>query len=314
METSPDKSLIVDKTNYIDLGKEDPQYKDIGEVCEYMTANEQGSVKSVENGDTFYYSFAKLGYNNWTVAFSIDTKILFSSLNTLNAILISVMTAACIILLAVAYLASRIVAEKMIKLRDYFNEFAKGDFQTEPDKSLNTSNEIGEIYNAVMHSRTSLKEMISKVKNSSEVIGENCNNLNSISKELAAMSENISEVTKISAEDTMSQSETLLKIDKVIKKFSERMKDISNQILEINNVSSGILNKNNENNKDMTQLLKALKSFSSEFQNFSDSMKNMQQQFKSANEFTALINNVTEQTNLLAQVYNIIFNTNIKRM
>ncbi|WP_315119162.1 methyl-accepting chemotaxis protein [uncultured Clostridium sp.] len=142
--------------------------------------------------------------------------------------------------------------------------------------------------------------IVKSLKEKSNSINGSCENLSAISEEMASSSENISTAISDVAKGTGEQAGSLVDITNILEGFGNNIKEVVNGLNEVNNVSNEIAITANGSSNKMKNLEGSFEYVEQSFENFVEKIESLGNNINKIDEITILINNISEQTNLLS--------------
>lgn len=264
--------------------------------------NQSGTTEYTNNGNNVIATFARVKGINWAIVVETNKSVAYKAINNLIIVLI-VLAVACLV---VALIASFLMADYITKPLKYILKktklAAEGDLENSSLEGtiINRQDEFGQIGKGFNNMIESISNLIKQIKNSNTVIVESSNSLAHITSEVASstneVAKAIEEVSKGSEAQANETTEGASKINDLSEKIdvvsstTNEMKEISVKADSIamqglNSVKS-LMEKNNENNDATAKV--------------SNSINNLHDSSKKVSTIIDEIEEITEQTNLLA--------------
>ncbi|MGL4731433.1 MAG: methyl-accepting chemotaxis protein [Clostridium sp.] len=292
---------VEDKSNIIQASKENPDLQVIANIHEKMIKGEK-NVEHYNDGEERYIAYTPIeGTDGWSFAVYINKDDLLSGLVSLKKVLMLIILVAIVVIIIMSMRISTNFASTLNKVKDVLENMANGEFRVKiNDKDLNGQDEIGEIYRALNKTKESIASIVKSVKESSEVIGNQSETLNSTSHEMLSGSKNIAYAIQEAAKGNDEQSGEVALINTSMGNFGNEISMMAEEINNINKISKEIEQNAEHSNTDMKTLFEAIENFGKKFNTFTKIIMNMNVKISSVNEITTAINNISEQTNLLA--------------
>ncbi|MDD3225128.1 MAG: methyl-accepting chemotaxis protein [Clostridium sp.] len=259
---------------------------------------QSGTTEYTNNGEDVIATFAPVKGINWSIVVETNKSVAYKVVNVLV-----VLAVACLI---IALIASFLMADYITKPLKYILKktklAAEGDLENSSLEGniINREDEFGQIGNGFNNMIESISNLVKQIKTSNNVIVESSNSLANITSEVAnstnEVAKAIEEVSKGSEDQANETTEGASKINELSEKIdvvsstTSEMKEISFKADSItmqglNSVKS-LMEKNTENNDAASKV--------------SSSINNLNDSSKKVSTIIDQIEEITEQTNLLA--------------
>lgn len=147
---------------------------------------------------------------------------------------------------------------------------------------------------------TDISDMINSIKNTSNIINERAQNLSSVSYEMAASSENVTNAITDVSQGATTESEDLMDMTNILNSFGSEIDDIVNSISHIKEGSTQIEYMAKDSNTNLQSLMDSINGLNTSFNEVLQKVTNFDENINKINEITTIINNIANQTNLLA--------------
>ncbi|NEU05956.1 methyl-accepting chemotaxis protein [Clostridium senegalense] len=292
---------VINKHNEIKNAEKDELSKNVAEIHKKMIKGETG-ISKYKYGIDKYLAYAPIeNTNGWSVGILVEESVVLKSLNRLKlALAISVLISLLLAIILSLGISSKF-SKKLVKAKNKLSLLSQGDFTlTIDEKDINQGDEIGDIYKAINKTKESVGEILTSIKDSSNIITEHSKELSAVSEEMVLSSENIASAIQESVKGNDNQCSGLNYIDNIMNNFSDKINTMIENIKNINTVSTKVVAKANISNKDMKNLFNSINDFDDIFKKFLVTIEGMNSKIDSVNKITYVINSIAEQTNLLA--------------
>ncbi|WP_061995234.1 methyl-accepting chemotaxis protein [Clostridium sp. ATCC 25772] len=292
---------VINKHNEIKNAEKDELSKNVAEIHKKMIKGETG-ISKYKYGIDKYLAYAPIeNTNGWSVGILVEESVVLKSLNRLKlALAISVLISLLLAIILSLGISSKF-SKKLVKAKNKLSLLSQGDFTlTIDEKDINQGDEIGDIYKAINKTKESVGEILTSIKDSSNIITEHSKELSAVSEEMVLSSENIASAIQESVKGNDNQCSGLNYIDNIMNNFSDKINTMIENIKNINTVSTKVVDKANISNKDMKNLFNSINDFDDIFKKFLVTIEGMNSKIDSVNKITYVINSIAEQTNLLA--------------
>lgn len=233
---------------------------------------------------------------------SVNVGISLKSLNEqinktiINIVLLSLGVLAVTILLGILF--ARSLTKPIISVVDKLDSFSKGDFTVEFYSK--TKDEIKRLTNAMNHSVNTLRSMILSMKTIGDKLYNVSSSINAASDEIATTSINVSQNIETVSESIAVQNDNIHYITQALDNFGERFDDMLRETTEVLAGNRMIKDTVEEEYRSMQQLVGAVDQMQLSFGRAIEEILRLNEDVGKINEITAIINNVANQTRMLA--------------
>lgn len=298
---------LVSGQDFSDL--QDDQGRNIAEVKKERAEEAgEGEVELIEyvrqgdRGDWVDRSAAIVYFDewDWTIAPGIYDEEFMGGVNDIQNMTIWVCIISIIIGAALAYYFVMFLVRKFNELVEHMETVAKGDLTADIDKSSFGSNELGKMAQAFSDMLGSLKKLVSSIR-------ENANNTATTAQQLSASSQDVN----ASAQQVSSTMQQLQKGNQTLDNTANETKQVTDDMVKtVKSVTSTA----EEGNKTVQEVNETAKKGSNAAKNAEEKMKEINDAVKESggvvkdlgskgeeiSKVVDVINNISEQTNLLA--------------
>lgn len=233
---------------------------------------------------------------------SVNVGISLKSLNEqinktiINIVLLSLGVLAVTILLGILF--ARSLTKPIISVVDKLDSFSKGDFTVEFYSK--TRDEIKRLTNAMNHSVNTLRSMILSMKTIGDKLYNVSSSINAASDEIATTSINVSQNIETVSESIAVQNDNIHYITQALDNFGERFDDMLRETTEVLAGNRMIKDTVEEEYRSMQQLVGTVDQMQLSFGRAIEEILRLNEDVGKINEITAIINNVANQTRMLA--------------
>ncbi|MDO5516523.1 MAG: methyl-accepting chemotaxis protein [Clostridium sp.] len=294
-----DMQKVVDKVNRIEDAKKDSKYSELGKVTEEMIKGVNGTGTYMFDGARKFLGFAPIESTGWAVGITAEESDMLGGLYSMAISFIFIGILIIAVVSVVTYIISKGLSTRLNKLKLEVTDISEGKFiPKEVDEKIN--DEITELTISVEDTKKSVAEMIRSIKESADIISEECSDLTVISDKFLTGTQNINFAIEDSAKAAENQANELTQINGILEEFDAAINENSDNMERINDRSLEISKQANESSKDMDNLLKFINTLNASFSSFRSEIDDMEESMKKINDITKLINSISDQTNLLA--------------
>lgn len=297
-----DESLVSENKNITNMTSDKGALDDLNNIGKSMIIGTQSGIgKYTYEGIVKYMSYSPIGKTGLSIGITVEEKDLLSALSSL-AIVDTVVTIIMICLIAVIIIGFTIkIINKLSRAKIYVDSIAKGDFYTQIDnKYIKVNDEISQICMSVGEAKASVGGMIKSVRDNANVVRDGSLSLTEIAEQLSVLTEEISASIGEVAINTNKQSCEFEEITNNLASFGDKVNVAEDNVHSISQDISVINDKSLTGTQDIEQLNDGIISVNDSFGKFEISIEYIQGDMKNVNEITNIINNISEQINLLA--------------
>jgi Methyl-accepting chemotaxis protein len=289
---------VRNKTNIIEESKKNNKLDGLASIQKRMIAGQSG----VDTYNDKIVVYCKIeGSNNWSLAFEINSKEVYSDLINIIIYIFVIAIIATIILLIILSRVGRKLGNRLIELKNNIDILEDGNFNIQiKDGELKKLDEIGNISRSLIKTINSISKVINVIKNDAIVLNEQSNALGSISNKISSGANGISSAMHDTAKGNTSQSLEVLNIHNQMGTFGKNIENMNENINIAAGISSLIESKLLDNNENMEKLNKSLNNFSNNFDKFNAIINDVNDKISDISSITTTINSIANQTNLLA--------------
>lgn len=294
---------VTDKYNSQELVKQDPSVKDIADLERKGMSGETGIGQY--NWDTgsgnpiCHLSYAPFKTQPWTFLLGARDEemkgIADSTINKLTSVLISSLIAILFFIILVVIF----ITAKFKNLEKCVENLSSGDFTQEIKIPL-IHDEFRTICIALNHTKDSLNHLISKAKVNSDNLSGEWNDLDHIAKGFLTLASGISIAMNETASGNTTQAEDISDIKDIFDIFKNNLENILSNIDVISEYMKNIYNNTSMSNKEMETTSVIIDEFRTKFDDFIEIIHETNKHISNISEFTNVINDISEKTNLLA--------------
>lgn len=293
--------LVINQDNDFDNVKKDKSLEQVLKLEQKMIQGESGIGDYTYNGIKKELAFAPVEGTGWSLAVSVEKSEVLSEL----AILIrSIMLLAVLILIissALVYFISNNITQRIKLAIKYIIPISNGDFTNEiSEDHLKIKDEVGQMINALNNMQKSMRDALITVLNNSKRIDEDAQSLSAVSQQMTASASVVTNAIQDVAKGSQTQAESIVSIAQGLNQFSEHVENIAQNVNNVDLSAKDIMNLSAESNKMMTNLAQSVKNTNQSFHTFESGFKSLGNNIAKINDITHLINEISEQTNLLS--------------
>lgn len=274
---------------------------DIMKVEELISKGEAGIGKYSREGNVVHIGFAPIESKHWTLIVSIDEGEILSGLNELlRTVLIIVVIASALGFLVSSFFTRKITRE-IKRLTEYGHRISEMDLTEDIDASiLSRGDELSIIGLSFQTIIDHMRKIVRNLSQSAEQVAASSQELAAISEETTASANNIHEASYKISEATREQHNEILNTIESIRGISAQMDNVSEKTKDANNLSIEILSKANLGRERINETIVQIDNIKNSTLTVKKSLDEINQSSKKMNQMLNVIENISEETNLLA--------------
>lgn len=296
-----DPKMVTEMYNAIEKSKKDSNLKDLVAIQKRMIAGENSYGDYTFAGIHKYVGFATVPGTKWSFAVAVDSNEVLAGLDSLKISTVIYSLIFLLVSMIAVFILTGTITKVLKLVVNHLEKMSAGDLSEDVDsKFTSIKNEIGDMARALNIMQSSLRSMISKIKNNSINIDSRSQDLSSVAGEMTSATENVSCAIQDVARATGGQAEDLVDITQLINSFGVEIENIVKAINEVEVQSMGINSLAQDSNGSMESLMTSVTKVGTSFKEFAEKITALGENVIKINGITNLINSIADQTNLLA--------------
>lgn len=295
------RDKVLNQENIIKASEKDASLSSFADVYKTMIKRESGMANFNYKDKEYYIGYSPVQGTDWALGVIIHKSEVLSELADLKIVATVSSVIVYIIGVILIYLLANMITKGIKAVSSHLNLLAQGDLTNDvPERYLSYKDEIGQMTKSMQHMQESLKEMIGSVKRSASDVSDNSANLSATAGEIANASQNVTDSIASVTHGTGIQTENITNIIHILNDFGDKLSDMVGDIDGVNTNSKQIGDMAQDSNAEMIELNNSIDHISDMFKEFSMKISSLGKNINEINEITSLINDIAEQTNLLA--------------
>ncbi|PAF20972.1 hypothetical protein CHH58_13110 [Terribacillus saccharophilus] len=235
---------------------------------------------------------------NWTVGITVYTDLFYKDLETVKWIIIGVTAGITILSLILFYFLIRPKLTQLKAVTDAATQLAAGDFREQELKE--TKDEIGVLSNAFTKMSGELRTLVQSIIQSSDKVSDAASELSAVSEETSASSEQVGVAVDDIANGASSQASDLETTTYHLSGFNDSILTMTAQSDAIAQAALQTSEATTKGSDMMHNLTSANNASMQSVEAISAGMQELDKNLQKIVRITDVIENITEETNLLA--------------
>ncbi len=267
--------------------------KSIGKTFEIKHSDGKNYIVKVQR-----FTNEDIGWNCIIFIDKSEIYVLAKSILIINIVLTIIFIALSIM---VSMYMARKISEPISYISNHVQILGQGDFSREIDEGhLQHNDEIGKAMQSAKSMQHSIRDIISNVKDKSTYIDEYSSTLSKFVEEMSSSSKEISMAIAQIAKGASSQSQELVDIVQILHEFSGDIENVLGDVSHVYNNSQSIDGLVKSGSSNMNSLINSVDITNESFKEFIHGFEKLISSMEQISNITNLINDIAEQTNLLA--------------
>ncbi|SHE41389.1 methyl-accepting chemotaxis sensory transducer with Cache sensor [Tissierella praeacuta DSM 18095] len=242
----PDKELVFEQSNAINLVENDESLKGIAKLTEKIIEEGFGVSSYFINGKKLYAGYAPIQDTNWTFVITADEAEVLNSIPEMKKNIIISIAITLLFGMGITYIMGMFIAKPVIEATRYSEILANYDITQDISQHfISRKDELGHLGKSMQSITDNLRKMINEIRNSSEQVAATSEEMAATIEQSTLSSEEISKTAQEIANSTSEQaSSTELGSSKanllgeIIEKelmYSKNLKSRASEIMDIIN-------------------------------------------------------------------------------
>ncbi|WP_340082505.1 methyl-accepting chemotaxis protein [Terribacillus sp. FSL K6-0262] len=235
---------------------------------------------------------------NWTVGITVYTDLFYDDLVKVKWIIIGITAGITVLTLVLFYFMIRPKLLQLKAVTDAAEQLAAGDFREQDLKQ--TKDEIGILSKAFMKMSGELRSLVQSIIQSSDKVSDAASELSAVSEETSASSEQVGVAVDDIAKGAGSQASDLETTTYHLSKFNDSIRTMTAQSDAIAQAALQTSEATTKGSNMMHDLTSANNAAMQSVEAISAGMQELDKNLQQIVHITDVIENITEETNLLA--------------
>ncbi|WP_244853403.1 methyl-accepting chemotaxis protein [Ornithinibacillus bavariensis] len=272
---------------------------DLGEIGTQMIEGEKGLRLSEVNNQQEYIGYAPVSTTGWSVGTSIPEKNALDILHSYTITMVMLFGIACVILMIVVFILIKQMLKAIPHITERMKLLASGDLSQE-ELQTKSNDEIGQLVQSINKMNLSIRDLLYKISLVSDTVSTQSEELTQSANEVKAGSEQIATTMHELSLGAESQANQTSELSNVMSTFANRVQTADERGERINLSSKTVLNLTDKGSNLMKMSSEEMVKINKVFQDTVQKVGALNKQSQKISNLVSLINDIAEQTNLLA--------------
>ncbi|MGG0665036.1 methyl-accepting chemotaxis protein [Viridibacillus arvi] len=206
---------------------------------------------------------------------------------------------AVIIGIIAAYFFSIRLTKPVIQISHELNRTASGDFSGD-DVKVNTNDEIGLLTNDFNTMKSTMKELLSQINQSTEHVASSSEQLTAIAEETSKATEEITNSIQLIANGSEESTNSLQESAQSLEEVTLAIQNLAENAADVSEVGAMIMTQAQQGNLYVEQTVKQINSINQKVNESGDVLRLLDSSSNEIGEISKVITDIADQTNLLA--------------
>ena len=267
----------------------------------YQTVLKDGiAVRTIKvDGVEEFVRGSKIGNTGWVIANAIDVNELYAPVKKMMVTLVIMGVIIIALLVGVISTFTLNISKAIDQMKDFANKLAEGDF-AKCEFNINREDEIGSLGRALVSMRERLRDVISKVSSSAQMVAASSEELTASSDE---SSQSSAQIIKVITDVAMGADKQVLSVETALGTVERIVKEIDNMSkssAEMAGKASEMAEKAGVGNQIVNKAIGQMDSLGKSVDTSSVLIGQLGERSKEIGEIVNTISGIAGQTNLLA--------------
>ncbi|MGE7924935.1 methyl-accepting chemotaxis protein [Viridibacillus arvi] len=206
---------------------------------------------------------------------------------------------AVIIGIIAAYFFSIRLTKPVIQISHELNRTASGDFSGD-DVKVNTNDEIGLLTNDFNTMKSTMKELLSQINQSTEHVAASSEQLTAIAEETSKATEEITNSIQLIANGSEESTNSLQESAQSLEEVTLAIQNLAENAADVSEVGAMIMTQAQQGNLYVEQTVKQINSINQKVNESGNVLRLLDSSSNEIGEISKVITDIADQTNLLA--------------
>ncbi|MDD3024188.1 MAG: methyl-accepting chemotaxis protein, partial [Syntrophomonadaceae bacterium] len=301
MIAHPDMKSVLEQVNYVELGKQDPNYRELGAIVDEMSKGKKGIGQYIFNGIEKEMAYQPVAGTTWSIGVTGTTGELLSGLNGLKSAIAVSSLLFLLLGVVISIFLGREIKNPISTAVSHFDEMAHGDFTKQvPESFINRKDELGTMGKGLDELNKGLASFGRNIANAAQELAASSQQMAATSQEVAANMEEVTSSTQNIAGNLQEVSAATEEITASGEEIGASLEELYSQAQSSNQDALEIEKRALKLQKDAQR---SSESATKMYEDIADKLVNAIEDAKVVDEISSLADNIggiANQTNLLA--------------
>ena len=260
---------------------------------------DRGTFQYENDNAEYLTSYISIPILNGKIFTQVPLSEVNQGVSRISNIIIYMGIAVLIILIGVLYFVFKnYLMNPLQNSVEYTQEIANGNLKLEELKDSN--DEIGLLNRNLNKMRISIKNLVSEIEDTSEMVLESSENLSSHSEEMSASTEEVSTAIQEVASGAEEQSAQIDETEDILNNLIESIEITKEMADEIDSTSDSVISNLNKGDDSISSSIRTIEKVKGYSDEVSETIYDLGELSEEIGEIIEMINSIADQTNLLA--------------
>ena len=260
---------------------------------------DRGTFQYENDNAEYLTSYISIQILNGKIFTQVPLSEVNQGVSRISNIIIYMGIAVLIILIGVLYFVFKnYLMNPLQNSVEYTQEIANGNLKLEELKDSN--DEIGLLNRNLNKMRISIKNLVSEIEDTSEMVLESSENLSSHSEEMSASTEEVSTAIQEVASGAEEQSAQIDETEDILNNLIESIEITKEMADEIDSTSDSVISNLNKGDDSISSSIRTIEKVKGYSDEVSETIYDLGELSEEIGEIIEMINSIADQTNLLA--------------
>ena len=294
------KDKLINFTTLLNRVSED-SVEEVNRIIEDIKNQKAGTRKFEELGEKKYVGYAPISSKGWTVVVIINEKDILSSLKSLQTYTLLFGISSLILALISAYFINHKITKRIIDITSRTKDLAELDLSfTLDEKLLNREDELGIMAKSIQKVIDKIKNFAHETQQSSYEVASSSEELVAITQQASAASASIAESSSEINQKSQYQLEEMEKVNEAVNNVKVKFDYTLEQSKNTEILTNKALESTNKGKEVVEEVILQMDNIKSSTNRVKESLENIKNASIKMDEILVVIENIAEQTNLLA--------------
>lgn len=297
----PNRQMVMEQFNPIEAAKSDESVKSLATLIEKIIKDKKGVSSYNYNGKSLYAGFSPVEGTDWIFIITADENEVLASIPRMQRIIFNFLYIALAVGVIMVYILGTYITSPIIKSIQYSKKIADLNLSEDiPRRYKKRKDEIGDLSNALQIIIDSLRDIITKIANTSSLVLRASQEISNASQQSASaamqMSTTIEEIAKGASDQANSTQQGSINANELGAVIEEDLKNMNN----LNSQTNKVIGVVKEGLNEINTLYKITEESNQANREINDVIIQTNKSALKIGEASSVISSIAQQTNLLA--------------